>query len=57
MVTLVRLEQLKNVLRWIETMLFGMVRAPVKPEQPIHAFSPMEIALSGMVRDPVKPEQ
>jgi hypothetical protein len=35
----------------------GMVRDPVKPEQPENAKSPMVVTELGMVRDPVKPEQ
>jgi hypothetical protein len=35
----------------------GMVRDPVKPEQPLNALPPIEVTDGGMVRDPVKPEQ
>jgi hypothetical protein len=38
-------------------MLVGMIRFPVKPEQPENAQSPIVVTLVGMVRFPVRPEQ
>jgi hypothetical protein len=35
----------------------GMVREPVKPEQPRNALLPMVVTEEGMIREPVKPEQ
>jgi hypothetical protein len=35
----------------------GMIKEPVKPEQPLNAELPMVVTEEGSVKEPVKPEQ